>query len=283
LVVRLSLRGENGDTIDFDGSVYIARTGIAGFSIPQAEVRIDQSAADGGVFRHARRAVRTVDIPISVVGDSRSAVEDSLRRVSRLLQAGSVTVVAVYEDGYSWELTGYYVGGAEGSRGEDENDLFANWVLTLQCPDPYWKSQTTEQIILTNAGFSGRSLIPDLAELRISSSNVIGNATINNTGDVEALPTVTFKGDIDTLEITTSDGRGWSFDETILSTETITVDSVNGTVVDATGANHYGSLGPSPKMLRFPSGTSDLAVVATGATSSTVITIAWQIRKEVLH
>jgi phage-related protein len=283
LVVQLSLRGENGDTIAFDGSVYIARAGIAGFSIPQAEVRIDQSATDGGVFRHARRAVRTVDIPISVLGDSRSVVEDALRRVSRLLQAGSVTVVAVYEDGYSWELTGYYVGGAEGSRGEDENDLFANWVLTLQCPDPFWKSQTSETIILTNAGFSGRSLIPDLAELRVSSSNVIGNATIDNIGDVEALPTVTFKGDIDTLEITTSDGRGWSFAETILSTETITVDSVNGTVVDATGANHYGSLGPSPKMLRFPSGLSDIAVVATGATSSTVITIAWQIRKEVLH
>lgn len=283
MVVQLSLRGENGDTIAFDGSTYIARAGIAGFSIPPAEVRIDESAADGGIFRHARRAVRTVDIPITVVGDSRSAVEDSLRRVSRLLQAGSVTVVAVYEDGYSWELTGYYSGGAEGSRGDDENDLFANWVLSLQCPDPYWKSQTSEQIILTNAGFSGRSLIPDLAELRVSSSNVIGNATINNTGDVEALPIVTFKGDIDTLEVTSSDGRGWTFNETILSTETITVDSTNGTVVDATGANHYGSLAASPKMLRFPSGSSDLAVVATGATSSTVITITWQIRKEVLH
>jgi hypothetical protein len=97
------------------------------------------------------------------------------------------------------------------------------------------------------------------------------------------LPTVTFTGDIDTLEIETSDGRGWTFDETILDTETIIVDSTHGTVVDATGANHYGSLGPSPKMLRFPSGLSDLTVVATGATSDTVITIAWQIRKEVLH
>jgi phage-related protein len=194
-----------------------------------------------------------------------------------------VTVVALYEDGDLWELTGYYVGGAEGSRGDEETDLFANWVLSLQCPDPFWKSQTTEQIILTNSGFAGRSLIPDLAELRVSSSNVIGNATINNTGDVEALPIVTFNGDIDTLEITTSDGRGWTFEETITDTETIVVDSAKGTVVDATGANHYGSLAASPKMLRFPAGLSDLSVVATGATTDTVITIAWQIRKEVLH
>lgn len=281
--MQLSLRGANGDTIAFDGSVYIARAGIAGFSIPTAEVRIDQSASDGGVFRNARRAVRTVDIPITVVGDSRHFVEDALRRLSRLLRAGSVTVVALYEDGDLWELTGYYVGGAEGSRGDEETDLFANWVLSLQCPDPFWKSQTTEQIILTNSGFAGRSLIPDLAELRVSSSNVIGNATINNTGDVEALPIVTFNGDIDTLEITTSDGRGWTFEETITDTETIVVDSAKGTVVDATGANHYGSLAASPKMLRFPAGLSDLSVVATGATTDTVITIAWQIRKEVLH
>jgi hypothetical protein len=194
-----------------------------------------------------------------------------------------VTVVALYEDGEVWELTGYYIGGSEGSRGDEETDLFANWVISIQCPDPYWKSQNVEQIILTNSGFSGRSLIPDLAELRVSSSDVIGNVTLNNIGDVEALPTVTFQGPIDTLEIETSDGRGWSFDETILSTDTIIIDSTNGTVVDDTGANHYGSLGPSPKMLRFPAGLSDLSVVASGATSATIITIAWQIRKEVLH
>lgn len=281
--MQLSLRGSNGDTIAFDGSVFIARAGIAGFSIPPAEVRIDSSAADGGVFRHARRAVRTVDIPITVVGEARHVVEDSLRRLSRLLRAGAVTVVALYEDGDLWELTGYYTGGAEGSRGDEETDLFANWVISLQCPDPYWKSQNVEQIILNNAGFAGRSLIPDLAELRVSSSNVIGSVTIDNSGDVEALPTITFTGDIDTLQIETSDGRGWVFEETILDTETIIVDSAAGTVVDATGANHYGSLGPSPKMLRFPAGLSDLSVVATGATAATVVTIAWQIRKEVLH
>lgn len=283
MVISLSIRGANGDTIALDEQTYFARSGIAGLSIPPAEVRIDQSASDGGIFRNARRSVRIIDIPITVIGDSRSVVEDALRRLSRVLRAGAVTLIADYSDGDSWEIDGYYTGGAEGSRGDEETDLFANWVVSLSCPDPYWKRQSTEQIILTNSGFSGRSLIPDLAELRVSSSNVIGNVTINNTGDVEAFPLITFSGDIDTLEIQTSDGRGWTFEETLLSTETIVVDASVGTVVDDAGLNHYGSLGPSPKMLRFPSGMSDLSVVATGATSATTITIAWQIRKEVLH
>jgi hypothetical protein len=283
LVTALSLRGVNGDEIALDGVTYIAQSGIIGFSIPPAEVRIDPSASDGGVFRHARRATRTVDIPVTVVGDDRESVESALRRLSRLLRAGAVTVVATYDNGESWELTGHYSGGAEGSRGDAETDLFASWVLSLSCADPYWISSTPEQIVLSGGGFSGRSLIPDLAELRISSSDVIGSVSIENTGDVEALPVVTFTGAMSSLQISSSDGRGWDFTETLLSTQTITVDSYYGTVVDALGDNHYGSLGASPKMLRFPSGISDVSIVATGTDSSTEITIAWNVRKEILH
>ena len=59
--VNYSLIGANGDTIEFDYSSYILNPDFLGFNIPPAQVRIESSAGDGGVFRHAKRGVRNLD------------------------------------------------------------------------------------------------------------------------------------------------------------------------------------------------------------------------------
>ena len=84
--VNYSLIGANADSITFDYDNYILNPGFMGFNIPAAEVRIENSAGDGGVFRHAKRGVRSMDIPITVVGDDRGQHVEEGRRQSGVVE-----------------------------------------------------------------------------------------------------------------------------------------------------------------------------------------------------
>jgi hypothetical protein len=283
--VTVSLIGANGDEIDLgESGDYVARTGLLGFGIPPTNVRIDESAADGGVWRNTRRGVRNVDIPVTVTGTSREDVETKLRRLSRLVQdsKGPVKIRANYASGEEWDLEAHYVGGAESQYGGDGNETWINWVLSFQAPTPYWVRSSSESYSL-GSGASGRGLIPNLAELRVSSSQAIGILTVENSGDVNAYPRWQFKGPIDTVMVTSDTGASFSYNAAILLGSTVTIDTVAGTVTDELGANKYANLGPSPKLFPIAAGTSSLTVTATGATGDTLISMFYQPRKEVVH
>ena len=117
--VNYSLVGANGDEITFDYSEFILNQNFVGFGIPPAQVRIENSAGDGGVFRHSKRGVRDVDLPITVLGTDRNDVQTKLRRLSRLLQdtSGPTKIKATYSSGESLTLDAHYVGGAESQWG----------------------------------------------------------------------------------------------------------------------------------------------------------------------
>lgn len=283
--VTVSLIGANGDEINLgETSDYVARTGLLGLGIPPTNVRIDESAADGGVWRNTRRGIRNVDIPLTILGTSREDVESKLRRLARLVQdtKGPVTIRANYANGEDWDLEAHYVGGAESQYGSDGNELWVNWVLSFQAPTPYWVRTSSESYSL-GSGATGRGLIPNLAELRVSSAQAIGTLIIENSGDVNAYPRWQFKGPMDTVTVTSDTGLSFSYNATIALGTTITIDTVAGTVVDQSGVNKYANLGASPKLFPIAAGTSSLTVTATGATSDTLISMFYQPRKEVVH
>lgn len=287
--VDVSLEGANGDVIEFsnDGP-FILTTGILGFGIPPVEVRIDPSAADGGVHRFTRRGVRDLDLPIVVVDTDRATVELELRRLANLLSdaSGPTIIRASYSTGEVWELRGHYVGGADAVRGEEENLIFARWVVQLQCPNPYWVRQASESISITTGG-AGRGLIGTgrpLTKLKVSSSQAIGEVTLENSGDVEAYPVWQFIGPADYVTLTNADGsKSFSYDAAIATGETITIDTFTGLVTDQTGANKYANLGASPKFFTIPPGESDVSISAIGTDSNSVISLFFQPRKEVVH
>ncbi len=284
--VTLSLVGADGDEIVFtaDGE-YVMTSGLTGLGIPQSIVRIDDSASDGGTWRFSKRGVREMDIPVVVFGDSRDTVETNLRRLSNLLhdRNGGTTLRASYDTGEVWELPdGHYVAGAESVRGDDGGLHWCRWVLTMQFATPFWIRQQAQSMSL-GAGVTGRSLIPDLAEMRISSSQAIGALSVENTGDVEAYPVWSFRGPMDSVIVTAADGSMFSYDVAIPLGTTVTVDTKAGTVKNQSGTNLYANLGASPKLFPFPAGTSGVSVVAVNVTSNTLITVYYQPRKEVIH
>lgn len=282
--VTLSLIGSNGDTIELaDDGDFLLTTGVTGFGIPETNVRIEASAGNGGVWRFSKRGLRTVDLPIVVLGSDRADVETKLRRLARLLQDsnGPTRLLAEYSDGSSVYLDAHYTGGAETQFGEDAGLTYCRWAISLQAPQPFWESATTSSFSVTS-GATGRGLLPQLTKLKVSSSQTLGVVSVNNVGDVETFPVWTILGPVDNLTISNGT-QSFSYVVSVTAGQTITIDTENSTVVDDTGANLYGNLGAAPKLFSLLPGTTAVSVLGENATSATRITCTYSPRYEVVH
>lgn len=281
--VNYSLVGANGDEISFDYSTYVLNQNFVGFGIPPAQVRIENSAGDGGVWRHSKRGVRDVDLPITVLGTDRNDVQTKLRRLSRLLQdtSGPTTIKATYSSGESLTLEAHYVGGAESQWGTDAGLVWNKWVLSFQCPNPYWESDALEEFRVTT-GNTGRGLLPQLSKLKVTSSQVYGVITVDNEGDVPAYPTWFIRGPISDVEISNGT-QSFSFVESVEDGETITVNTATGQVTDDLGTNRYSILGPAPKLFRIDPGVSSISVNGVAATQAAEVRLDYSPLYEVVH
>lgn len=283
--INYSLIGANGDEIVFDYSNYVLNPGFTGInSIPATSVRIDESAADGGVWRHSKRGVRNIDLPITIVGTDRADAESKLRRLARLTQdaLGATVLSANYSDGTSITIGLHYVGGADSTQwGTDSGMIWCRWVMSFQAPIPFWQS-TTVQTFSVGSGGTGNGLLPELTRLRLGSNQSLGVVNVNNTGDVAALPIWTVEGPVTDL-IISNGTQAFGFNETVDAGEIITINTETGIVTDATGANRYPLLNPAPKLFALQPGQSSISVEGVDASSATKISCYYSLRYEVVH
>lgn len=282
--VVISLVGSNGDTIQLaDDGDFVLASGVTGFGIPSTSVRIDESAGDGGTWRHTKRGIRDLDLPIVILGTDRADVETKLRRLARLLQDrnGATRIVADYSDDSSLFLEAHYVGGAETQFGSDASGTFCRWVVQMQAPQPYWQTLNEESFSITS-GNTGRGLLPELTKLKVSSSQTLGVVNVNNSGDVAVFPRWVIRGAVSNLVI--SNGvQSFSFPDPILAGSTYTVDTATGTVTNDLGQNIYSLLGAAPKLFELPPGQTTVTVTGTDSSPETRVTAYYSPRYEVIH
>ncbi len=285
--VDISLIGSNGDTIALtnDYSDFILTTGVLGFGIPPTQVRIAQSASDGGVWRNTKRGVRDIDLPIVIMGTDRQDLETKLRRLSNLLQDlnGPTTIRATYTDGTAYELKAHYVGGGDVEYGAESNQKMARWAISMQAPQPYWES--VNPLNYTLQMLAGRGLLKgtsSLTQLRLSGQYGFGDVTLTNPGDVSAYPVWTITGPANSVSIT-ANGIGFTYNEVIPAGDQIVIDTFNGTVTDQNGLNKYGNLAAAPKLFAIKPGTQTVTIAAPGADATTIIAGNFKPRREVLH
>jgi len=282
-VSGFTLTGANGDVITFDYSTFVLEPNLIGLGVPPTDVRIDQSARAGGVWRNTRRAVRNIDLPVTVLGASATAVETNLRRLAKLTQdtLGPTTLTALRNDGnLTMEL--HYTGGAELAYGGDSGGpTFARVMLSFQAPNPYWVSADTESFTVTT-GNTGRGLLPKLSQLRVSSSESLGVINVNNTSDVPVFPVLEITGPVTDLAVTLN-GEGWGFNTNIAEGDIVQVDHRNATVTGIDGANRYSILNDSPKFFSFPPGISSVLVIGTSGNINTRILCEYNLQYEVVH
>ena len=280
----MSLTGANGDTITFDDYNYILTDGLKGFGIPATSLRIQASAVDGGIFRHTKRGVREVDLPIVTMGTSREDTETKLRRLANALQnsSGAATLTATYPDGSAFYLNVYYAGGGETIFGQEAGSTYAKWVVVLQAANPFWTATTAQTFAVAQAN-TGKGMLPKMTYMRLTNGSSIGTVTVNNAiGDVPSYPVWKAYGPMDSLTI--SNGvSSFVYSVAIAAGEVITIDTAAGTVVDGSGVNKYGNLGSAPKLFTLPPGTSTVNIYGSGTTAATQIACTYYPRREVLH
>jgi len=281
--VNYSLTGANGDEIEFEYYDYVLNPDFVGLNIPPAQVRIEPSAGDGGVFRHTKRGVRQIDLPITVLGNNRADVQNKLRRLSRLLQdtTGPTRLNANYTNGETLFLECHYVGGAEGQWGSNAGLIWNRWVLSFQCPQPFWESGTQETFEINTEG-TGNGLLPQLTKLKLRSASVFGVIDVNNQGDVPAFPIWTFTGPLNNIQVV-SGTRSFSFSTDIADGEIITVDTESGTVTDQNGVNRYAYLGTAPKLFTVQPGESGITINAEPQSDAAEVELTYSPRFEVVH
>lgn len=284
--ITISLTGANGDTITINNDDFILENGVSGFGRPPVKVRIDESATAGGVWRFSRVGIREIDLPITITAPTRALLEAKLRRLAMILDdsAGGVTITATYTNGDVWQiLDAHYTGGAKTESGENSLATFARWVLIFQCPQPYWVRQ--QAISYTAQGTtSGRGLFAPntMVNMKVASSQVLGNVLVQNPGDVPAMPKYVLTGPFDsaTIQLGTT---GFTYNATVAAGSSIFIDTAAGTVLDGSGVNKYGSLSSAPKFFSIPAGSSTVSMTALNTTSASSLQLNFQPRKEVVH
>jgi phage-related protein len=283
--LTVSLTGANGDTIVFDNDVYTLMTGLKGFGVPATNLRIMDSSVDGGIFRHTKRGVREIDLPVMVYGADRATTEGYVRRLANAINNvnGPATLrVQNLTDGNTYSINVYYAGGAETVFGDTAGLTFCNWMLTLQAPDPFWYSNATQTFTVTS-GQTGRGLLPRLSNLRVTNSQAIGTINVNNTiGDVPSYPVWQLYGPMDSCTIT-QNGVGFTYNAPIAAGDVVTIDTKASTVTNVAGGNVYGNLSAAPKFFTIPAGVSSMSVYGVNTTSATQITCSYLPRREVIH
>lgn len=172
---------------------WLTGPGIAGWGAPPVALAQDPHPRGGARVRHRRTLARTVTWPVHVWGDThltflarRRALTDAFAQTTEL---GPGVLEVARPDGSRRQITGWYVDGAEGTAGEDW--LHANLIVQLLCEDPWWRDVDPTTDFAEHVAPTTPFLDPFMT---IASSQVLGETTIVNTGEVEAWPTWTITG-----------------------------------------------------------------------------------------
>jgi hypothetical protein len=181
--------------ISADGTEYsitdnhLIMAGSDGRFMPPIDfVEEDVPFQHGSRLREVLVKPREVDLPIYVDGTSEVDLRTQLRYLLRILNPlkGDGKLRVTGPDGSQRELTCRYKGGMEISEKLDSKigNLQAV-VLVLRAFDPFWYDSNT--IVQTfNTGQAGK--FSPWWPIRLASSSVFANITVDNTGDVETWP-----------------------------------------------------------------------------------------------
>lgn len=276
-----------GDVIELENFVpkkYFKRAGRSGFGMAPTEVSMVPSVRGGSRKRRSRRLPRTIDLPIEILGENRTEVEDAMRRLARILQddVSDPKLVGTYQDGKRVWTSVAVNRGPDPTYGSDSNGRTrATALLVLVAPNPYWVQEQAVEYIITNRD-SGRSFSQNMAEMRLVSSQTIGTVSILNEGDVEAYPVWVVEGPADSFTATLPDGREIQYSDVIAPGERITIDTASRTIEDQNGVNKYTSLGTNRNFFAIPSGQTKVSVVMLNSTGASRVSVYFNPRFELV-
>lgn len=264
-----------------DESGWFTTSGPAGWGAPPYELVTDPLARGGVNLRFVRAEPARITWPLHIWGSTHVEFVQRYRDLRRAflltLRRQAPGVLRVQRpDGTSREIEAFYEDGFGGEAGE--NWINANPVLTLMCPDPYWRD-TDDTVFPFSFGSVTNYFSPFPT---VSSSQILGAATVFNPGEVDAWPAWTITGPMTAIvgtNVTT--GQAFTLTTTISAGQQITIKTDPPSVIGPSGNNLVGALNfPSAYLWPLREGSNSVNLNVSGAAAGTTVQLAFRARYE---
>ncbi len=257
-----------GDELDLrawvDPTAPTALAGLSGFGLPPVDVQWTEGVTDGATLANVRVKPRDIDLPLAIFANDRADLKARLERLTPALTQEATLKLADPATSETWSAAVIRIGGGDAALGIDTDaETYWQTVVTLRAGRPFWIRDSAEQFTITPGG-AGRSLLPRLANLRLSSSQALGTRDVTNPGNATAYPTWIINGPGTTFAAIDEDGNTLEWEGTLEEGDTLTIDTAEGTVTDQTGADRYDGI-TSPTMWLLRPGLSTVTVALDGA------------------
>jgi hypothetical protein len=236
----------------------------------------------GSLLRGVLVRPREIDIPIYVDGNSEVDLRNQLRHLLRVLNPlkGDGKLRITSPDGSMREIICRYKGGMEIS--EKQNSKIGNLqavVLVLRAFDPFWYDTST--IVQTFKLNESTGLFFPILPLRLASSTVFADISIDNTGDVETWPEWIITGPGENIVLRNlSTGEVMSIDVSLETGETLTIDTrpYHKTVTHNDGSNLFYTLSDDSSLWSLREGKNSIQIEMANATTDSNIQLAYRNR-----
>lgn len=273
----------NGTETLFDTQTFKILNGMMGRFMPPIEFAEDEVPfEDGSRLREVIVKARDVDIPILIEATSaielRQLVRSCLRMFNPLRGNGKWKVIA--PDGSQRELSCRYKTGLEGQENRDVKGIWwQKLVLVFRAFDPYWyDAGTNVQTFTTGQAATFFPFFP----LRLSSSTVFADTTIDNTGDVKTWTEWIVQGPGENIvlrNLTTRETIHLEDPDAYLGVgESITINTRLKTVTKNDGTNLYYTLADGSSLWTLQEGTNSIRIEMSNATSESSVQLSYRNR-----
>ncbi|MEU0081361.1 hypothetical protein ABZY58_25965 [Micromonospora tulbaghiae] len=241
----------------------------------------DPHPRGGTRVRHIQPQPRTMILPVRVRADTHMELVWGWRDLASAIVAtrrlGPGRLRILRPDGSAREIEAYYQAGFDGEPGQGW--LYDTAVLSLYCPDPFWRDVRPETIPYSYGGDPVSYLSPYLT---VSPSNILGATTANNAGNVEAWPTWRIVGPATSLVATNhTTGEAFEMVGTLSAGEVATISTDPPQVRGPAGQNWSDKLTyPGAVLWGLQPGPNAVEFAVSGAAAGTEIALSYVPRYE---
>jgi hypothetical protein len=251
---------------------------VTGWGARPFEYTLDPIPSGGDDVRFIRAQSARIIWPMHIWGADHLEFRQRYRQLRRAIMStvhlqSPATLRLQLVDGSSREIRVYYEDGFGGER--SEHVTFANPVITFLAPEGYWRGSTPVEVWREYDPVVQSFLSPFLS---LSSGQVLGQSSIDNTGDVAAFPVWTVRGPMTSLTaINRTTNQSFTATYSLAdNSETITINTDPPTIRGPAGQNITDALNwPDAYLWHLLPGINEVEFVAGGPGPGTRVTISY--------
>lgn len=255
---------------DNDAGIFSLKA-VGGIGAVPREVVSDPDPAGGVTVRQVPPQPRVITWPLRFRSRTHMGLLNLWRGYANAFAATDQDNMGVLRlsrpDGSAREIPAILQAGFEIEPSGDGLWLEDTEVLSLFCPDPYWRD--AELAVARRTPAEPVDFLDPFPS--VSSGQVLGVTTINNAGDVDAWPQWTLTGPMTSLVATNSTvGQSFTLTFALAAGQQITITTRPPTVLGPAGTSILSALNlPVGKLWRLAKGSNAVTFTAHGADSDT--------------